>query len=350
MKNRVKKGNLDKKEPRILIYFLAIIIFLMILQGLIMVVYGPYIQKVDKRQVKAEEVEDRIDTYGEIWNSYRGGWWIKDCHEGSRAVVGITAVIKFEEPMNRTSVEYATVVQLDNNTWKLSEQYKPFTMMWDENSTTLTLGFPIHYLKQANPERINYSVNGTAKTSDGAPLGSDYESGITLGTWVELEIGPSSKENNEISYPPWFWYLAFFFPFLSVIIFFVLIEVLARKNEKIEEVTELSKAGEVREGIAEVLLKLLHYTEKWLNKRLTYTLAISVIAILLYLQLFYFILPFAWYTTIGLVVAIILVIIPWLIFIIFSFFYYKMREDNIKWKRKIRALRKHEEEFISNIG
>lgn len=349
MRNRVKKGNLDGKKPRIMIYFLAIIIFLIILQVLLMIAYGPYIQKEDKDSVKVEKVEDRIVTQGELWNHYKGGWWIKDSHEGSRSVVGITAVIKFEKPMNRSSVEDAIEVRLDGDMWKLYEQYRPFTLMWDENSTTLTLGFPLHYLKQANPQRINYTVNSTAKTLDGEPLGSDYESGITLGSWVELEIVPARTEDIQISYPPWFWYLAFLFPFLSIILFFVLLEVSAKKKEISEEVTGLLKTGVAREGIAEVLLKLLHHTEKWLDRRLTYTLALSIIAILLYLQLFYFIVPFAWHRTLGLVVATILVIIPWLIFIIFSFFYYKMREDNIKWKRKIRALRKHEEEFLSNF-
>jgi len=349
MRSRVKKGNLNGKKPRIMIYFLAVIIFLIILQVLLMMAYGPYIQTANGNIMKVEKVEDRIDTYGELWNSYSGGWWLKDCHEGSRSVVGITAVIKFEEPMNQTSVEYSTEVRLDEDTWKLYEQYRPFTMMWDENSTTLTLDFPVHYLKQANPHRINYTVNSTAKTLDGKLLGNDYESGITIGSWVELEITYTYKEIIHKIYPSWFWYLTLFSPFLSIIIFFVLIEILARKKEKSEEVTSLSKTGVAREGIAEVLLKLLHHTETWLDRRLTYTLALSVIAILLYSQLFYFIVPFVWHPTLGVVVTTILMIIPWLIFIIFSFFYYKIRKDNIKWKRKIKALQKHEEEFLSNF-
>ncbi len=349
MIKRAEKINLNKKEQKQMIYFLVIIIILLILQVLFMFFYGPYIQKVDQKQMKVKEIEDRIITQDELWNSYKGGWWIKACHEGPRAVVGITAVIEFEKPMNCSSVEEVTRVHVDGDVWKFYEQYRPFTLMWDENSTILTIDFPVHYLKQANPQKINYSVNSTAKTLDGAPLGSDYESGITLGKWVELEIIPTSKEDLQISNPPWFWYLLFFFPFLSIIIFFILVEVSAKKKEQSDTAPGLLKTGKVPEGIAEILLKLLHQTEKWLDSRLTYTLALIIIAIILYLQLFYFIVPFAWHLTIGWMVVTILVIIPWLIFIIFSVLYYKMREDNIKWKRKLRELRKHEEEFLSNF-
>ena len=350
MKNPKKRKNFNHKESRIMIYFLSAIIILIILQTSLIFLLAPTNKTIDMYAKSITTRHDQINTYSEIWNSHNGSMWLKNCHEGPRSVVGVTAIIKFDEPMNRTSVEYATEVRLDNDTWLLNEQDKPFTISWDNNRTTMTLDFPVYYLEQLNPHYINYTVNRTAKTIDGENLTSDYESGVSLGSWVELEGNFEKIEGKLITYPPWYWYLTFFLPFISIIIFFILIEISIKKEVNHEGKTNTLEKVTVPEGIAEILLKLLHNTETWLDQRLNYTFAFSIIAVFLYFALFYFVIPIVWDSNIGFMVTIILIIIPWFIFTIFSFFYYRIRKDNIKWKNKIITLRKHEEQFLSSYN
>jgi hypothetical protein len=287
-------------------------------------------------------------------------------------MIGLELQYNFSTRMNYTSLLNGVTVTISGDS-EMTYKFDPWSanqFTWNgafdyannTDHTTIGMIFNMSYLEVHNVKEISLTVdtsvmkwNGTSYTS--MPVRTSFKvepTKLLEPSKVDELFGMGGPGSNWFTNTPGGMFLLFE-PLIPLFLIWGLIIYVEMRNKnalKERKAKGLKKIKTAPNGIAETMLKLLDQSEKWMDKRRNYVLITTVLSSMIYFVLSAVVLAMASYAVSGIIQIAVFVfvgIVPWFILIVYTYYYNRLRTEDLLWKIKIRTLKKREGDYLDAL-